>query len=396
MQNKESLQHRINPPPGKNSALDRLKKLKQEIRPKDALKAVKENLKEGAAQVANTVKNIKPQEWAVMGGAAALLYLLHEKEEEKPENQSKTDETDKQKPDIANQTTDITSGASKPSKPEEKKSEQVVASIEIKAKNMRDLHARLKKLEKDYNSEKDPAKKQKIKQELNALQNRFRDFIVEAIGIKESGRGRLSWRMRLANTQAIAYEITRPGRDGLYTNNLGQQLKKLGIKPPPAIRKGAASLFGKGLGTLDQFTERVISQLQPYPNMSREKRINNAAEILSRSALGMYQIIGIYHLGPEFRKADGTKKMQIMYEFLKSKDRQDTAVGRIVEWLGAKYEWNPLYISAAYYGGDKAARKLKNNPKAPSLDLKQAHGYGSIKQYTSRFEKLMDECIAKA
>lgn len=206
-----------------------------------------------------------------------------------------------------------------------------------------------------------------------------------------------------ANTHAIIYNKERinpkTSKKEIRTNPLGEDLKKLGIKP--RILKGSISLFRNGIGNFESFQTRVAKMLQPDIK-NPEKQLKNATEVLARCALGKYQIIPRHHFGhiKGWRSNDPLRRLKIMYDFMRSPKMQDEISLRILKRKMERYNGDPYAMSASYYGGNKSGDKMARYRQAiregktkgfESLLKKQTYGYGSIGKYSNLVVKYMKE-----
>lgn len=230
--------------------------------------------------------------------------------------------------------------------------EQILAAIQTNAKTLDEMYQKYKKT-------KDPTE--------------LRYFLTRAIIAKESGhRTPVKVAARLINVRAISPNKRRGLRD------------KYGIdfRMPASSRSLLPS--EKYLTNFETFKNRVCNQLQP--DVSGAKQINNTAEILIRCAVGMGQILPIYWL-PGMKKSKGIDRLKKIYAFIKSGRGQINATVKLVDRLGGRYDWNPMYISAAYYAGAGVGDLMKKNAKHASLSKKAPYGYGSPNQYVLGVEK---------
>ena len=190
------------------------------------------------------------------------------------------------------------------------------------------------------------------------------------------------------NTHAIVYNLPVKNKKGEIIkykyNTLGRELKNMGIIPH--IIKGSSTLFKNGVGSFDDFKERVRT-------LDSKNDLNNGMEVLSRCAIGKYQIVPRFH----FEKIEGwtsgtpEKKLQIIHNFLRSETVQDNLNGQIIEELGERGNWDPYVMAAEYYSGGKGREKMKKYRTAIKngeievdslLSRKQAHSYESIMHYS--------------
>jgi hypothetical protein len=170
-------------------------------------------------------------------------------------------------------------------------------------------------------------------------------------------------------------------------------LNEQGITIPEAAQKlSCTSLFREGIGSYENFKEKLTKILQPDVK-NPGQQINNTAEILSRCALGKYQILPIFHfvkLGWTYKGETGLRNM---YEFLRSPAKQDQLNRGIIVGLAKKYKGNARAMAAAYYAGDEAGYailKLAENgqtdlPEWLTREQKMGGGtFGSINVYAKK------------
>lgn len=181
-------------------------------------------------------------------------------------------------------------------------------------------------------------------------------------------------------------------------NELCTELRQMGIEP--TLLKGSGDLFTSHPDSLKSYTafeERIKEGLQPkekYPDFSDEARLNRATEVLSRSALGIYQIVYRYWAEEFNIPFDGEVGRKDMYAILTSKKKQDDLAERIIHHLGKKNEWDIVLMAASYYGGPKFVRALKAKRDGSDefdafLTEKRYHGYPSVMTYLDGFEGYM-------
>ena len=197
----------------------------------------------------------------------------------------------------------------------------------------------------------------------------------------------------------LAFVNTHAISCGSWKNELCIELEKQGIPVAhlkPSI-KGTAHLFSDHLESLESyeaFEARIVELLQPESvagHLSYEQRLNNATEILARSALGVYQLLFRYyggHIKQSFRGAAGRKNM---FRLISSKAQQDELVDVVIQDLGRKYKWNIPVMAADYYGGPKLAiplsEKLDGSTEHDALLYgRRYHNYPSVMDYIASFE----------
>lgn len=214
-------------------------------------------------------------------------------------------------------------------------------------------------------------------------------------GERNAGEGEvmLSCQIMCVNTHAIAYNLKRTskktGKEYKYTNPLGKELKKLGITPN--ILKGSTSLFKNGVSDFETFKERIKI-------LDSEEDLDNATEILSRSAIGKYQIIPRHH----FDKITGWNengnefKLKMIFIYLKNEGSQNQLAKKIIQNSNKRWNGDPYVMAAAYYAGGRGGKIMKKYRDAirngeiqenTSLERKQAYGYGSIMEYAEKVVK---------
>lgn len=197
--------------------------------------------------------------------------------------------------------------------------------------------------------------------------------------------------LTFVNTHAISC--------GSWKNMLCIELERLDIPVAhlkPTIH-GSAHLFSDHLESLESyeaFEARIVELLQPESvagHLSYEQRLDNATEILARSALGVYQLLYRYYAGylkQSFRGATGRKNM---FRLISSKAKQDELTEIVIRDLGGIYNWSVPVMAADYYGGAKMARPLQEKLAGSTahdalLTGRRYHGYPSVMAYTSSFE----------
>lgn len=307
------------------------------------------------------------QKVAVAAAVGIVAWFLKPKTEKKSDDSSKPSTT--------------ASSTESKSTEDEEKPEIALKETEERAKKVDDLYAK-------YKSAPDDAGKKRYADQLKSL-------FMEATAIHESGG-----HLEPINMKAIVYDkVEKDSETGVEvtrTNRLGKQLKELGVTPSPFILNGSFSLLEgtKHLSSYDAFKNRVCDKLQP--GVKDPERVNNTAEILARSAVGKYQILPIYHfdgIGLTYKGEEGLKNI---FKFLQSEEMQSKAAGNLTEQLGKRYDWNYMYMAAAYYGGTTAGDRLRDTPKDPSLTREQANGYGSIAKYAKSATALMNRVLARS
>jgi len=340
----------------------------------EKLTSAKEAISNAAGTTLREISRLKdeflkdPEAKKAVLGMAAVGFLAWVLSPEKEETQQKAEKKDE-----------------KPRKPDEqpsvippKKAMEELATIPpLPEKVLAEIEKRaggFKKLREEYDNEKDPQKKKKLAEQIKIL-------FEKATGVHESGN-----KEYLLNMYAA-----RPDQ------SLGRKLKGMGIDVSPFIFNSSSSLLGgKGeyLKDFKTFKDRVCSSLQP--NVKDEKdRVNKTAEILARCAVGKYQILPIYFFKGMGWEYQGEKGLENIFNFLKSESLQKQMADKIITRLGEKYDWNPLYMAAAYYAGEKWGDKLQKAPKDPALEKQQGR-YRSIKGYAQHTCELMDRLVQKA
>ena len=360
-------------PGNSNDTSSALGYLKDHLTPSQKKSVLKEGLSGDAKTVLKKIDLFSPFE-KLFGGEGvkkkptlvALIGLLAwflkpEKKEEKSESKKNSAEKLEDKVVLA----DILPKIEKKSEIKyadilpNAKPEQVLAAIQTNAKTLDGLYKR-------YKESKDPKE--------------LRYFLVRAIIAKESGyKTPVNVAARLINVRAI----NPRNRSGKFLKSKGIEFK---------MPKGSRSLIPneKYLSSFEVFKDRVCSQLQP--NVSGAKQIDNTAEILIRCAIGMGQVLAIHWI-PGIKKASGIERLRIIYNFIKSGRGQMGTTVKLVNRLGKRYDWNPMYIAAAYYGGTGSGDRMRKDAQNPALHKKQAHGYGSISTYTNRVDGLVTRII---
>ena len=344
-----------------------LASLKDGIKPKagELLKSTKETLNNTASAVISGIAKIKEdfiknpasrKEALGVASTAVLAYLLMPYLNKEKAKGKKAKESDKKDEPEQNQFVQTDTLAPIPAKAT---STELVTAMFTNAKTLDELYKR-------YKDTKDPKE--------------IRFFLTKAIIAKESGYQTPPEKAaRFINVQAINPD-----------NKSGRFLESKGIKFNMPGGSGALLPNETYLANFDAFKERVCSQLQP--NIPEPKRTDNTAEILIRSAIGMGQILPIYHIDG-INELSGNDKLRKIYDFIKSGREEEKVTERIVDNLGKKYEWNPACIAAAYYGGERAGDMVKNAPQSESLDKTQAYGYGSIRTYVERVSSMTQKII---
>lgn len=357
-------------------AFDALLTLKEGIKKPEtgkALKDTKETVSQTARQTLQEIARLKDEflkdpeaKKAVLGMAAAGLMawvLMPEvkEQESKKDSQKKEDKETLQAISTKKSADEMPKLAtiSPKAKPEE-----ILAAVSTNA-------ATLDQLYKEYknSNSKDSTK--------------LRYFLTKAIIAKESGyKTPPEVAARLINVHAV-------------TPKKVEAFRKRGIefKMPNSSREllPNKSFIEDGF---EAFKNRVCSQLQP--NATEPARTNNTAEILMHSAIGMGQVLPIYYLDG-IKNGDGEKRLRIIFDFIKNwqskVDGQEAVTARTVDRLGKRYDWNPMCIAAAYYGGTGAGDTMQKAPKSGSLSREQAYGYGSIDTYGRRVYALVEKII---
>ena len=163
------------------------------------------------------------------------------------------------------------------------------------------------------------------------------------------------------NYRFIAIQL----KAAMNKRNTGE-LKDMGIEMPENAKKlNALSMFRKGIGEYSEFRESIIKNLQP--NAPEKNKVKNCVAILSRSALGKYQILPKHHFhhlnnypGMEGKWSSENPEVRLMviYKYLRSESMQDYVNMEISRGLKNKYNGIPEAMAAAYYSGPDAGQKV--------------------------------------
>jgi len=179
-----------------------------------------------------------------------------------------------------------------------------------------------------------------------------------------------------------------------------KQLKELGITIPEGVKKlTAISIFRRGIGSYEDFKKTLAKTLQPDikdPN----KVTDNLSAILSRCALGKYQILPKYYFKITGWPHKGEEGLRAMYDFLRSPNKQKELNRKSIISKTETFEGDAYAIAASYYAGPKAGhamlkyrkalRKSDATEKPEWLERKQKMGggtFGSISYYASKVVK---------
>ncbi len=205
----------------------------------------------------------------------------------------------------------------------------------------------------------------------------LRYFIFMAVTAKESGPSKNNkWKLRLVNQAAVGPRTRK------------KLLKKFGIKVPPL--KGSNYLFQNEaqISTYESFKERVFS-------VFNTTNAGDAAQILSRCAIGKYQVLPIYWVnGVKHKKKMGDAELRVIYDYIKDANLQQKTAMRIIDGMGKRHNWNPAYVMVEYYAGERGVKLLKQNNSA--INRKQYGGHGSIMDYVKRTTALANRLISQS
>lgn len=271
----------------------------------------------------------------------------------------------------------------------------------------------LKDLYEDYKERREKEKERERDEKEIKKSKKIEDYKFKGSIDAKKGEVFRACQIICVNTHAIAYNLERTNKETggkyEYTNNLGKQLKALNkLKKPgepkivPNILRGSMSLFKNGIGNFASFKERIKI-------LDKGGDLNNAAEILSRCAIGKYQIIPIHHFDrvTRWKKQKNDKRsyeqiiedrLELIYLFLRYESLQGNVAKKIIEskYRDPKYNKDPYIMAASYYAGGKGRRIMKKYRNAvkrgeitdtSSLEKKQAYGYGSIMEYSEKVVK---------
>lgn len=200
-----------------------------------------------------------------------------------------------------------------------------------------------------------------------------------------------------------------------------RQLKNLGITIPKGVRKlTAISMFRKGIGSYESFKETLIKRLQPGADLMqsvdtsvdktrdyrlrtiRQHKIENVAQILSRCALGKFQILPIHYFKSMGWPHEGEEGLKAIYEFLRSPKKQKATARKsfinggknFIKIMKKKYGFkgkvkpDAYAMAAAHYGGPRSGEAIlkarMTGKGAEYLEKAQTMGgatFGSIGHY---------------
>lgn len=155
-----------------------------------------------------------------------------------------------------------------------------------------------------------------------------------------------------------------------------KQLKNMGITIPKGIRKlTAVSMFKEGIGSYESFVDTLIKKLQPDEVMEsvdasvdqtrdyrlrtiKQHKIENLAQILSRCALGKFQILPIHYFKTMGWPHEGEEGLKAIYAFLRSSKKQKEIARISVINRGKRFKGDAYAMAAAHYGGPKSGEAM--------------------------------------
>ena len=231
--------------------------------------------------------------------------------------------------------------------------------------------------------------------DIKAWEGQFRDLFEKGLIAKDDLREIYPYAINIdveRDYQLIAIQL----KAAMNKRNTAA-LAKAGVTIPQKARKlSAIGMFKQGIGSYNSFKQTLINHLQP-DEKDPKKQVDNVANILSRSALGKYQILPIHHFGKlnwPFKGEAGLKKM---HEYLKSPSMQEALNREILKRLARNFEGNPYAMAATYYATAAAGKKMleyrKQLAKSGTAEMpdwmekKQVFGFGSINYYASKVAK---------
>ena len=223
-------------------------------------------------------------------------------------------------------------------------------------------------------------------EEKKKAQAEIRKYFVAATARHESGSDE-SWQKEYPHAgERVRYQIINIHA---ISDERKTSLEEKGIEVP----KLAKIPFENGVPeNYEEFKKEAVSKVQSGGVTS--EKINNTVSILSRCAIGKYQILPCYHFArhPGWQAPKGEEGLKMIHQFLLNNNgEQELIYENLVNELGRKHDWNPLYMAAEYYGGADAAKALKQNPEGDDVNRDQEHGYSSIRTYAQKTVNLMNQ-----